>query len=107
MPPPSYFEMLGAMRRATVVVTDSGGPQGETTALSVPGRTVGNNTERLITMTEGTSTLVGSSPDALRAEIKRLACGESKRGRILELWDGKAAERIAAVIAAFIAARRA
>jgi UDP-N-acetylglucosamine 2-epimerase (non-hydrolysing) len=107
MPPLSYFEMQGAIRTATVVVTDSGGLQEETTALGVPCLTVRNNTERPITITEGTNTLVGSSPDALRAEIKRLACGESKRGRIPDLWDGKAAERIAAVIAEFIATRRA
>jgi len=107
MPPLSYFEMQGAIRTATLVVTDSGGLQEETTALGVPCLTVRNNTERPITITEGTNTLVGSSPDALRTEIKRLACGESKRGRIPELWDGKAAERIAAVIAEFIAARRA
>lgn len=107
MPPLSYFEMQGAIRTATVVVTDSGGLQEETTALGIPCLTVRNNTERPITITEGTNTLLGSSPDALRAEIKRLACGESKRGRIPELWDGKAAERIAAVIAEFIAARRA
>lgn len=107
VPPLSYFEMQGAIRTATVVVTDSGGLQEETTALGVPCLTVRNNTERPITITDGTNTLVGSSPDALRAEIKRLACGESKRGRIPELWDGKAAERIAAVIAQFIDARRA
>ena len=107
VPPLSYFEMQGAIRTATVVVTDSGGLQEETTALGVPCLTVRDNTERPITIIEGTNTLVGSSPDALRAELERLARGESKRGRIPELWDGKAAERIAAVIAEFIAARRA
>ena len=107
VPPLSYFEMQGAVQTATVVVTDSGGLQEETTALGVPCLTVRDNTERPITITEGTNTLVGSSPEALRTELKRLTRGESKRGRIPELWDGKAAERIVSVIAEFIAARRA
>lgn len=107
VPPLSYFEMQGAVQTATVVVTDSGGLQEETTALGVPCLTVRDNTERPITITEGTNTLVGSSPDALRAELKRLARGERKHGRIPDLWDGRAAGRIASVIAEFITARRA
>lgn len=107
VPPLSYFEIQGAVRTATVVITDSGGLQEETTALGVPCLTVRDNTERPITVTEGTNILVGSSPDALRAELKRLTRGVTKRGRVPELWDGKAAERIATVLADFMAARQA
>ncbi|MEM7004583.1 MAG: UDP-N-acetylglucosamine 2-epimerase (non-hydrolyzing) [Pseudomonadota bacterium] len=97
-PPLSYFEMLGAMRKATLVITDSGGLQEETTALGVPCLTVRENTERPITIEQGTNTLVGGSPEKLREAIKRLIAGKTKRGRVPELWDGHAAERIAKVI---------
>ncbi len=105
--PLSYFEMLGAMRDATVVITDSGGLQEETTALGVPCLTVRDNTERPITISEGTNILVGASPKNLQQEIARLLGGESKRGQIPELWDGNAAPRIVAVIASYFEARQA
>ncbi len=98
--PLAYFEMLGAMKSARLVITDSGGLQEETTALGVPCLTVRDNTERPITITEGTNTLVGSDPEALRNEAARALSGDNKQGRIPELWDGQAAERIAQVIAA-------
>lgn len=99
VPPLSYFDMQGAMRDATVVITDSGGLQEETTALGVPCLTVRDNTERPITISEGTNILVGSDPEALRVEIAKVLAGEAKRGQIPELWDGQAAKRIADVIA--------
>lgn len=105
--PLSYFEMLGAMRTATVVITDSGGLQEETTAIGVPCLTVRDNTERPITISEGTNVLVGASPENLQREIVRLLEGETKRGRIPELWDGEAAPRIVKVIASYFANRRA
>lgn len=105
VPPLSYFEMLGASRGAAVVVTDSGGLQEETTALGVPCLTVRNNTERPITIDEGTNTLVGASPEALAAALEVLFAGEVKRGRVPELWDGRAAERIAGVIESYFASR--
>jgi len=107
VPPLSYFEMLGATRAATLVVTDSGGLQEETTALGVQCLTVRDNTERPITIAEGTNTLVGSAPEALRAELDKALSGGNKRGRIPELWDGRAAERIVAVIDGFFAKRTA
>lgn len=105
VPPLSYFQMQGMMKNATVVITDSGGLQEETTALGVPCLTVRDNTERPITITEGTNILVGSSPDALYAEMTKLMKGKSKKGRVPELWDGKAAERITQVILRYFEAR--
>lgn len=96
--PLSYFEMLGAMRDAAVVVTDSGGIQEETTALAVPCLTVRENTERPITISEGTNRLVGLSPEALLNAAWEILAGEAKTGQIPELWDGQTARRIASVL---------
>lgn len=104
--PLSYHEMLGAMKTATLVITDSGGLQEETTALGVPCLTVRENTERPITITEGTNTLIGASASVLKIETRKALAGGNKRGRIPELWDGKAAERIADVIVEFVAKRK-
>ncbi len=97
--PVGYLEMLGLMRGARLVVTDSGGLQEETTALGVPCLTVRDNTERPITITEGTNTLVGTDPALIRAAFDEILATGGKRGRIPEFWDGSAGERIAAVLA--------
>lgn len=102
VPPLSYFEMQGAIKSSRMVITDSGGLQEETTALGVPCLTVRDNTERPITITQGTNTLVGTNAQALRAAARKLLSEPSKAGRIPELWDGHAAERIAAVITGFL-----
>jgi len=95
LPPQGYLEMLGLMKLARVVVTDSGGIQEETTALGVPCLTVRENTERPITIDYGTNTLVGVNPaDILAAFHHTLETG-GKAGRVPDLWDGKAGERIA------------
>jgi len=95
--PLGYLEFLGLEQHARLVVTDSGGVQEETTYLGVPCLTVRANTERPVTITEGTNILVGTDPkDLLRAAIERLR-GPAAAARIPELWDGKAAERIADV----------
>jgi UDP-N-acetylglucosamine 2-epimerase (non-hydrolysing) len=96
--PVGYLEFLGLMDQARLVFTDSGGIQEETTALGVPCLTFRNNTERPITVTEGTNRLVGTDPDAVAAALDDLLAGKSLAGRIPELWDGKAAERILAVL---------
>lgn len=95
LPPLGYFEMLGLMAGATLVMTDSGGVQEETTALGIPCLTLRENTERPITVDEGTNTLVGTSVQALRLGVDRILAGQGKRGRRPEGWDGHAAERIA------------
>jgi len=84
--------------RATVVVTDSGGIQEETTYLGVPCLTVRENTERPVTVSMGTNVLVGRDPDKLQQELSKVLAGEAKKGTIPPLWDGKAGERIADIL---------
>ena len=96
--PQAYLEMLGLMRDATVVLTDSGGIQEETTALGVPCITLRDSTERPITVSEGTNTIVGTDPDKIRAAFSAAVGRDGGAGRVPEYWDGHAAERIAAAI---------
>jgi UDP-N-acetylglucosamine 2-epimerase (non-hydrolysing) len=96
--PLGYLDFLALMADARFVLTDSGGVQEETTALGVPCITMRDNTERPITVSEGTNTLAGASPSAIRAAIGKLLAGDAKPGRVPQLWDGRAAERIAAIL---------
>lgn len=96
LPPQGYLEMLGLMAGARLVLTDSGGLQEETTALGVPCLTLRENTERPITVEQGTNTLVGRDPLAIGRGVDAILAGNGKQGRVPELWDGHAAERIAA-----------
>jgi len=96
--PLGYLEMLGLMRSARLVLTDSGGIQEETTALGVPCLTLRENTERPITIEEGTNTLVGTRPECIRAAFDETLRSGGKAGRVPPLWDGCAAERIAAIL---------
>ena len=92
------LEFLGLQSRATVVITDSGGIQEETTYLGVPCLTVRENTERPVTVTLGTNVLIGRDPLKLRLEVTRVLAGEAKKGKIPPLWDGCAGKRIADVL---------
>ena len=96
LPPLGYLDMVGLMAEATLVLTDSGGLQEETTSLGVPCLTLRENTERPITVEQGTNTLVGRNLQAIRDGVAAILAGHGKRGRAPELWDGHAAERIAA-----------
>jgi UDP-N-acetylglucosamine 2-epimerase (non-hydrolysing) len=96
--PLPYLDFLALQTRATVVVTDSGGIQEETTFLGTPCITVRENTERPITVTLGTNTVAGRNPVRLGTELERTLSGARKRGQVPPYWDGHAAERIAAVI---------
>jgi UDP-N-acetylglucosamine 2-epimerase (non-hydrolysing) len=98
LPPMGYLEMLGLMKDARVVLTDSGGVQEETTALGVPCITLRNNTERPITVEEGTNTIAGQEPEKIFAAFEDVMTSGGKTGRIPEYWDGKAAVRIAEVV---------
>jgi UDP-N-acetylglucosamine 2-epimerase (non-hydrolysing) len=93
--PQGYLEMLGLLAGARVVLTDSGGIQEETTALAVPCLTMRDNTERPITVEQGTNTIVGRDRRRTLECIEETIRSGGKRGRIPELWDGHAAERIA------------
>jgi UDP-N-acetylglucosamine 2-epimerase (non-hydrolysing) len=105
LPPQGYLEMLGLMAKAAVVLTDSGGMQEETTALGVPCLTMRESTERPITVDEGTNTMVNRDRALTLRLIDEILAGGGKRGRAPALWDGRAAERIAAHLGAWIAAR--
>jgi UDP-N-acetylglucosamine 2-epimerase (non-hydrolysing) len=97
--PLGYLDFIELEGRAKLVMTDSGGVQEETTVLGVPCLTLRPNTERPVTITEGTNTLVGTNPDAItKAAIRILDEGYKLSGRLPELWDGHASERIAGII---------
>jgi UDP-N-acetylglucosamine 2-epimerase (non-hydrolysing) len=106
IPPQGYLEMLGLMAGATVVLTDSGGVQEETTALSIPCITLRDTTERPITAEQGTNTVVGGDRALALAVLDEIVAAGGRRGRVPELWDGHAAERIAAHLAGWLAARQ-
>lgn len=103
LPPQGYLEMLGLMSKARVVLTDSGGIQEETTALGVPCLTLRENTERPITIEEGTNTLVGCEGPAILNAVKDVLGNGGKAGRTPEYWDGHAAQRIAGHLAKWCA----
>ena len=84
------------MMDARFVMTDSGGIQEETTALGIPCLTLRENTERPITVEVGTNVVVGTRPERIVAEAMRLLDGHQRRGNTPPLWDGRAADRIAA-----------
>jgi UDP-N-acetylglucosamine 2-epimerase (non-hydrolysing) len=105
LPPQGYLEMVGLLHRATVALTDSGGVQEEATALGIPCLTMRSNTERPITIEQGTNTLVGRDRGAILAAIEEIRAGGGKRGRTPELWDGQAAGRIAAHLSSWLAQR--
>lgn len=98
LPPVGYLEMLGLMSAARLVLTDSGGMQEETTALGVPCITLRENTERPITVTHGTNTIVGTDSARIEKAVAEVLSGGGKAGRQPELWDGRAAQRIAAIL---------
>lgn len=97
--PQAYMAFLNLWKDAAVVLTDSGGLQEETTALGVPCITIRENTERPVTVDEGSNVLAGTDPARIVAEARKVLCGEGKQGRRPHLWDGKAAERIVEVLA--------
>lgn len=98
MDPLPYIDFLGLQTRAAVVITDSGGIQEETTYLGVSCLTVRENTERPITVDVGTNILVGRDLGRLRREFEQVVKARPKKGQNPPLWDGHAAERIAAVL---------
>src|SRR6202035_106084 len=88
IPPVGYLDFLCLLSRARMVLTDSGGIQEETTALGVPCLTLRENTERPITVTQGTNQIVGQDPDKILAATRNILAGITKAGRVPDLWDG-------------------
>jgi len=96
--PLPYLDFVQLMANAACVLTDSGGIQEETTALGVPCLTLRATTERPITVTHGTNRVVGLDPEKVRAAWAEIRRGAWPTGRLLELWDGKAAKRIVNIL---------
>jgi UDP-N-acetylglucosamine 2-epimerase (non-hydrolysing) len=105
LPPQGYLEMVGLMHRAALALTDSGGVQEETTALGTPCLTMRSNTERPITIEQGTNLLVGRDRMRILSAVDEILAGGGKRGRVPDKWDGKTAERISDHLAAWLAQR--
>ena len=103
LPPQGYLEMVGLLSQARLVLTDSGGVQEETTALGVPCLTMRANTERPITIDEGTNTLVPRNADIVCHLVDEILASGGKRGRTPEFWDGHSAGRIADHLAGWLA----
>ncbi len=99
IPPQGYLNFLALTANASLVLTDSGGIQAETTFLGVPCLTLRSNTEWVITIEQGTNSLIGLDPKRIKSEsLKILSFPPLQRTR-LDLWDGKAAPRIARLLA--------
>ncbi len=98
--PIGYRENLGLMAEARFVLTDSGGMQEETSFLEVPCLTLRSNTERPVTLSRGTSTLVGDDLSAVPLLLEEILAGRYRRSQPIEGWDGRAAERIVDALAA-------
>jgi len=97
--PLGYLDFLGLLDSARFVLTDSGGIQEETTALDVPCLTLRANTERPITIDEGTNRLLGDDPAAILPAVDAIMGGQAPPARSPKLWDGRAGERIASILA--------
>jgi UDP-N-acetylglucosamine 2-epimerase (non-hydrolysing) len=96
--PLGYLDFLRLLSDARLVLTDSGGVQEETTVLGVPCLTLRNNTERPVTVEQGTNRLVGLDPERILASAAAVLAEPPAGGRVPELWDGRAAERIVDVL---------
>jgi len=97
--PVGYLDFLKLMSSAAVVLTDSGGIQEETTILGVPCLTLRENTERPVTITEGTNQLVGLDPEKILSAYRSIRGNPGPSAKRPDKWDGHAAERIARIIA--------
>ena len=96
--PLGYLDFLSLMMNARYVLTDSGGIQEETTSVKIPCLTLRENTERPVTVDEGTNTLTGLNKNAIIKNIKKIESGKYKSGTSPKYWDGKSAQRIVSVI---------
>jgi UDP-N-acetylglucosamine 2-epimerase (non-hydrolysing) len=104
--PVGYLEFVALQDGARLVLTDSGGIQEETTVLNVPCLTLRANTERPVTVSQGTNRLVGQDPAAIWKAVQEVLAAPPAPARVPEYWDGQAAERVVCAILEFVAARR-
>lgn len=104
--PVGYVDFLCLLSRAVLVLTDSGGIQEETTALGVPCLTLRENTERPITLTQGTNVLVGTDPERIILAARDCLSSKRKVCRVPPLWDGHAAERIVHILSRVVPRKR-
>lgn len=102
LPPLGYLQFLRLMLSATLVLTDSGGIQEETTALGIPCATMRENTERPITVERGTNTVCGTDRKKIARVVEDVLAGRGREGRIPEKWDGRAALRFAEAVEQFL-----
>jgi UDP-N-acetylglucosamine 2-epimerase (non-hydrolysing) len=100
--PIGYLDFIKLMKYSSLVLTDSGGIQEETTALGIPCLTIRENTERPITVTVGTNRLVGTQPERIVSEAREALRHGTAGAKVPDRWDGRAAERIAQVITRFV-----
>jgi UDP-N-acetylglucosamine 2-epimerase (non-hydrolysing) len=100
--PLGYVEFLSLTANARVILTDSGGLQEESTALGIPCLTLRTNTERPVTVTEGTNQVVGTDPTAIWTAFERALTMDRRSARRPELWDGRTGERIADVMKTYL-----
>ena len=105
--PIGYLDFLCLLSKAAVVLTDSGGIQEETTALGIPCLTLRENTERPVTISEGTNLLVGTDPAKIVAGARDVLAGRGKAGKIPPLWDGHAAGRIVEILLRLVPRKKA
>jgi UDP-N-acetylglucosamine 2-epimerase (non-hydrolysing) len=97
-PPLGYLDFLQLMSNCRFALTDSGGIQEETTVLGVPCLTMRENTERPVTIEQGTNRLVGTDPEGVKCAIAETLSHNTVRGAVPELWDGQASARIADIL---------
>ena len=97
-PPLGYLDFLNLTAGAALVITDSGGIQEETTFLGIPCVTLRENTERPVTVTEGTNHLIGTDPRKILTTVNAILAGDSKPSSIPQWWDGQAGKRIIEII---------
>ena len=100
--PLGYIDFLALTSHASLILTDSGGLQEESTALGIPCLTLRGNTERPVTVSDGTNQVVGTRPGDIIAGVEKAFASAAAPKRIPDLWDGRAAERIATVIGRFL-----
>jgi UDP-N-acetylglucosamine 2-epimerase (non-hydrolysing) len=103
--PLGYLDFLALTASSKFVLTDSGGLQEETTALGVPCLTLRARTERPVTVSVGTNTVVGADPQMIRGAVGEILAGRGKAGAVPELWDGRASQRAASVLMGYLTHR--